>query len=658
MARSAYALRKSSGLLKRRFPPIPWDAFALQDVLRPGVPAAPGDYKPWRATSAARFFFEPGALPDAALLRKVVGADAARRTRAVADGFCEGRFLLFSRHVRELGRPADWLLNPFNGARHGNDLHWCDHPTFSAELGDIKEVWEASRFACAYWLVRAYALSGDDRYPAAFWELFESWCRQNPPNRGPNYKCGQEMSIRLFAWCFALFAFWNHEASTPARVGMMVKAIALHAERIVGNIAFAISQKNNHGISEAVGLMTAGYLFPELRGSPRWLETGRRLFEQEALRQIYDDGSYVQHSMNYHRVMLHDCIWAIELARLAGEPCDPEVRRRVGLAGAFLLDMMDPDNGRVPNYGPNDGARVLPLSACDYRDYRATAQAAHYLSTGRRAVADGPWNEILLWLFGADALKGESKASPRPSRRFDAGGYYTLSRDRAWCMIRCHAYRDKPAHVDMLHVDLWSRGENVLSDSGSYKYFSPDAPAAARYFKDIQAHNTIEIDGASPLRAVTRFLWAPWPSARCVTHSAERFVGEHDAYARVVGVVHRREVQCLPDGVWVITDSLSGAGRRRIALRWHLADAPYRLDEPGRRLILQMPSGDVTLTMEGPAGLSLAVHRERDEPGAIAGWQSLYYAERTPRPTLEAAGRLTLPVRITTRIQLGPGGGE
>ena len=45
------------------------------------------------------------------------------------------------------------------------------------------------------------------------------------------------------------------------------------------------------------------------------------------------------------------------------------------------------------NYGANDGALVLPLTSCDYRDYRPTIQASVYASTGERCLPAGRWDE-------------------------------------------------------------------------------------------------------------------------------------------------------------------------------------------------------------------------------------------------------------------------
>jgi len=649
--RAGYALRSHSGLLKRRFRPVDFDSVRLADLVRDGTPTTPPAYREFRTRSPVRFPFTPGNPPTAASLESVLTRTGRDRLLAVADDYCRGHFLYYSRHVHDLGRPVDWLLNPFTGGRHEARVHWCDYPLFSQAAGDIKDVWEPSRFACTFWLVRAYALTRNERYPRAFWEMFESWCRANPPHRGPNWKSGQETALRSLAWCFALYGFWNSPATTAERVVSMVRMLALHADRVARNIGFAVSQKNNHALSEAVGILTVGLLFPELKDSCRWLRTGRRVLEREVHRQIYDDGSYVQQSMNYHRVMLHDCLWAIRLAELNGQPLSEALIDRVAKAGQFLFQMLDADSGGVPNYGANDGALVLPLTSCDYVDYRPTVQVAMRQATGGCALPEGPWDEMALWLYGSrEANRADATAG---SSRFDAGGYYTLRGPDSWCMIRCHRYRDRPGHVDPLHVDLWYKGVNVLGDSGTYKYFVPDDPAFERYYQDIGSHNTIEIDGRGPLDRASRFLWLPWPGARCLDFGRDSFRGEHYGYARPPwNVVHRRTVRRMDDRAWEVVDELQGGAEHHVCLRWQLADGAFRRDAGGDRVEVDLSCGTALLSFDKPAGIVVAVHRGVRRPDKVCGWTSEYYGECSPRPTVELSGRSTLPVRLVTRISL------
>lgn len=652
--RVGYALRSRLGLRKRRFPCCEPDGMGLGPFLVDGVPKSDEAFKTHHAKARGRFFFEPDPLPPAEVLREIATAAGVESTLRTADAFCHGRFLYYSRQTRDLGWPPAWLTHPDTGYRHSARTHWCDYATFAENAGDIKDVWEPSRFACAFWLVRAYALTSDTKYAESFWALFESWCEQNPPNMGPNWLCGQEAALRAMAWCFALHGFWDAEATTPARVAAMAKMLSIHADRIEANIGYAVSQHNNHALSEAVGLWTIAILFPELRGAARWSAIARRILRREVPRQIYDDGSYVQHSTNYHRVMLHVLLWIRRLTELNDQPLDAEITHRIDAAGEFLRGLSDGLSGRTPNYGANDGALPLPLSSCAYIDFRPTVQAACYAARRQRAFEAGPWDELLVWIHGADALnRPTAPLAPPASDRFDAGGYYTLRGTTSWCAVRCHTYRDRPAHEDMLHLDLWSRGVNVLGDSGTFRYFAPAEPVLERYFKSIAAHNTVELDGEGPLTLASRFLWIPWPKARCLIHQANRWQGEHHAYAGPPWhVIHRRSVQLEGDAVWRITDELLGKGLHEVRLRWHLADGDVRVDANTLTFRLDYEAGTAVIGIDAPADTHVRVHRGLNVETRALGWRSDHYAEREPRPTLEAVGRYALPATIVTRVRL------
>ncbi len=83
-------------------------------------------------------------------------------------------------------------------------LHWSEIADFSAKVGDIKVVWEMSRFHWATVFARAWRISGDAHYLSAMQLWMEDWWRCNPPNTGPNWMCGQETSIRLINTLLAL----------------------------------------------------------------------------------------------------------------------------------------------------------------------------------------------------------------------------------------------------------------------------------------------------------------------------------------------------------------------------------------------------------------------------------------------------------------------
>ena len=90
-----------------------------------------------------------------------------------------------------------WHRNPLTGVDVKNaNLDWWLIPDFDPVVGDIKIIWEVSRFDWVLAFAQK-AKAGDDNSFARFNLWLEDWCRHNPPYKGPNWKCGQEASIRV-----------------------------------------------------------------------------------------------------------------------------------------------------------------------------------------------------------------------------------------------------------------------------------------------------------------------------------------------------------------------------------------------------------------------------------------------------------------------------
>lgn len=604
----------------------------------------------WQAR-AARFFFAPEQRDHLATALKTVVDDSvwADRVAQVVEKARHGHLVFFNRFFADVGNPPRFNYDPIHRAEWPIGRHWSTYGQFHPDRHDLKCVWEASRFAWAYHLARHYLRQHDAAVADLYWRLFDEWDRQNPYGLTPQWACGQEGTFRMFAWLFCAFAMLPADSRRLHRLTELVWYTARHIER---NINYARGQKNNHALSEAAGLLTLGLLFPELRRASAWHTKGRNVLENDLQRQIYADGSYVQHSLNYHRVMLDDVLWAARLAELHGEPLSDGTLACTARALKWLLEMIEPETGRVPNYGANDGALVLPLSTCDYLDFRPVAQAVHYLLHRERCFPPGPWDEKMLWLFGTEALDAPTRLTARsPSFAAPAGGYFTLAGPRSWGMVRCHSYRDRPAQADMLHFDLWLRRLNVLRDAGSYHYYC--APPWHAYFHATGAHNTIEVDGADQMIKGPRFLWLRWTRSHVnrfhntPDHRLAYFEGEHYGYTRLAGkVIHRRAI-CRLDDFFVIIDDVLGAGVHDVTLRWRVCDTHWEAADGGWQTTTE--DAKVTLQTQAPRGFAAQLLCGQEKP-APEGWESLYYAQRQPVPVIRISGRTALPVRLVTTV--------
>src|SRR5215472_12010652 len=162
-----YALQKKTGYLRWRSPAQSWQEVPLSRYLRSCIPDEPRDYASWRNSQLRPFFFESG--------HDVAIALRARFSPAVteADGIIAGRWRYFGGPIFYVGPFPDWHRNPMTGEEVPFSQHWSALGDF--DYGDIKLVWEASRFGFVYQLLRAYAFTGDERYAQTFWALLEHW---------------------------------------------------------------------------------------------------------------------------------------------------------------------------------------------------------------------------------------------------------------------------------------------------------------------------------------------------------------------------------------------------------------------------------------------------------------------------------------------------
>lgn len=554
-----------------------------------------------------------------------------------------------------LGFPPTW--EPCSTA--SAHAHWSQIDDFSN--GDIKLQWETSRFSWAYTLCRAYARTSDECYAEAFWQLLADWLRHNPPNHGVQWKCGQEAAFRIMALCFSFYTFTGARASTPERIAELVSALAVHASRITAYITYAQSQRNNHAITEAVGLWTIGLLFPELASAANWRKRGKWILETEAIHQIYPDGAYIQHSANYHRVMLHDFAWALRLGESNDDRLTPEVYERFRCATRFLHAITDPETGWAPNYGANDGALVLSLTDCAFPDMRPVLQSSHFLTERELLYPKGAWDEEMAWLHEhkptTSNVSGDCHAEP-PLDAQD-GGCYTLSSCSSWAMLHAARYRDRPSQADQLHVDLWWRGHNVLCDPGTYSYNAwppfEDGLAGSRY------HNTVVVDSLDQMTRVDRFLWADWAQASRPQRARpprRQLTAEHDGYKRI-GVTHRRLLRALDDDAWIVVDDLLGSGEHNLRLHWLIPDVSYT--KHGRSWDFRFDAGTARIVLAGPGGAATSVVRGGQwiagDAEAISepdrGWCSRYYNRLDPALSIAMSCITKLPARFITVIALG-----
>lgn len=513
--------------------------------------------------------------------------------------------------------PDEWNTNLETGYRYDATAPWF-HIPHATTGSDIKDVWEPGRFAWAYDLARGWMVSRDDRYAQAFWQSVESFRTGSPPYRGVQWACGQETAIRATALLWAEAAFTDAPATTPPRKALLRELVWLSGQRIVEALDYALSQRNNHGISECVGLIVIGARFRAVdREAEEWLRRGRDLLDDQVLDQFAADGWYAQHSFTYTRLALDQLVHAELVLRTLGDGMSPPAIERVQNAIGLLGSVMDVATGDVPNHGANDGAFVLPLTTAGFRDFRPSLTAAattFRVPLPRGMAADA---ETLAWL---DADPPSTAGRERARVATGGSGWLDARIQETRIFARAGTYRSRPSHIDACHVDVWIDGRPVAVDAGTYRYTGPWAKALA----EERAHNTVVIEGYPMAERGPRFLWLRWPGAvmRSVEEDREsiRLEMVNESW-RQVGIEHRRWCQITAESVTVLDElSLPEQAAARVSVHW----------------LVDGPPDDVMIIADADTSAEVS----RGDAATPYGWISDSYAVRRP----------TSSVRVSTRI--------
>ncbi|MDB4916144.1 MAG: hypothetical protein JWM95_3788 [Gemmatimonadetes bacterium] len=539
------------------------------------------------------------------------------RTIAIERGerVVQGEYQAFRANWRSLPNGRGWLCNPTTGHEYDRDAPWWTVPHLTREAGDIKEVWEPARFAWVYDLVRAFLVSGDERYHIAFARIFADWLAANPPFRGVHWSCGQETAIRAIALLYA-----ESNLQTVASAQAIAATLIASAERIDDAIGYAISQRNNHGISEAAALVALGVRFREIHPhASRWLARGRKCLARQIMEQFAVDGWYTQHSFTYMRLALDQCVVAERALRTIGETLPLSAANRLRSAVDLLSAVIEPESGTVPNHGANDGAFVHPITCAPYRDFRPVITAVCALWAFPMSIDLARCGETLAWLGVAQV-----PASPHLPEGVQSGvsGWAAARLGTTQVFMRAGRYTGRPGHIDPLHLDVRFGGKEVIVDPGTFAYNAAvpwnNALVGAR------VHNGPLVGTNEPGIRGPRFLWFSWPDATLTSVTSDgdtvRIIGTRPDHVRREVIVRENHV--------VVRDDRDAAAVGPLNVCW----------------LLHPECSPDALSVDGATDMLAAAENE------VRGWFSPLYGLRVPSRAVIAERNAADSASILTTI--------
>ena len=197
-----------------------------------------------------------------------------------AQAFLFGRFHPLRLRADET---PDWHHDPVH------DVHWPAHRSTArvpirgeARPGDVKYVWEPSRFGHLFDLCHAGRLAG--RSAAAH---VSSWIDQNRWRHGVHWDNALEAALRAIAWTYADGVLMARQDPSWSQARPTLLSALWHHGRFIEE---RLSRGGySHLIGDAAGLVILGASYPKLPDADRWLRTGVDVLREEVRRQVLPD---------------------------------------------------------------------------------------------------------------------------------------------------------------------------------------------------------------------------------------------------------------------------------------------------------------------------------------------------------------------------------
>ena len=657
-----------------------WDRGALLDVLAPAVidpvlrtHLSGGDWRAAQRLLARALRARPRTFvldpTSARTLRQRIlerWPDAASDASQRAERILAGRYdVLGYHHLSYAGANGriDWHFDPVH-QRRAPRAFWTHVPILDADrVGDHKVIWEINRHQ--HWLAlgRALWLTRDRRYAWAIVSQLDDWMAANPPLVGINWSSALELGFRSLSWLWALhflIADTTDGNGGPAQKPWLLDLLLgldRQMRHIEQNLSYYFSP-NTHLTGEALALYVVGLSLPELAGSGRWVETGRRILFEEIGRQVGPDGGHFERSLHYHHYTLDFYLLALLVAERSQ---DTEAITRFTDAVTRLAEFahtMADHHGRIPLIGDDDGGKLWPIAGRPCVDMRDSLALAGVV-LARPDLARWGVPEEVFWIAGQTAIEQEPfieayrrDATPPPSATFRDTGY-VVARDESGdhlifdagahgCLNCGHA------HADALSVTLSLAGRPLLVDPGTSTY-TANLTLRDR-MRSSTNHNTLTLNERSPSVPAGPFHWQSQANAQlgAARHNPAFDWAEawHDGYG---SHRHRRTIFRAPAGGWLIVDEVLGRGRQTADLHWHFDPSWAVSRETPSRLRAAHAEGDAAWIVHDGDDSTLSHGNE----SSGLGWFAPVYGTLVPTHTARVTREGVAPFSIATSITNG-----
>ena len=605
-----------------------------------------------------RFFVSQEEIPTVlAHLNEFI--PAYRQTKIkIATQICQNKLPVLSVGVMDLGKKIDWHRDYRSGLRWENKYAFEYDVMDLARPSDVRTVWELNRLHFLVELGIAYRLTKNEQYTKHYIDIVTNWDEENPYAYSINWGCAMEPAIRVVNLIWALELFLTSPNLNDDFLLKVLRILLQHGQFIRQNLEYA-DVRGNHYIADMVGLVFLGVYLPEFPTAKKWLKFGIEKLEEEIVSQGYEDGSWHEGAIPYHRLVTEFFLYSAILLERNQIRFSNGYYERLERMLEFIQSYLQPD-GTVPLFGDTDDGKLLKFNRHSINDHRYLLLIGATVFDRvdfKHTAGKGHWEEST-WILGL-AEERNSERGPQPISRkavqsFWGAGYHFLRANDCYIAVDCGDVggrgRGGHGHNDGLSFVMSLGQEQIIVDYGCPRY--TDTQSGRLQAISITNHNLTTVDDAE-LAELQRFdIAVPGPFyceviALDDNEEAVRFLGERRGEVNVDKMISiQREISLYKkQNKLSIKDTISGRGVHTLRSRILLASG----------VRVQIKDGGDSVIAQTIKGKQLKISTEGHGEWLIE--KTIYYpsygkAVPTQRVTLES--NVKLPNQVAILIEWQP----
>lgn len=506
-----------------------------------------------------------------------------------------------AKRIMEIG----WQLSNYPALNPVADIDWAAPGIENRSWGFHLHAWE---FIDP--VLKEFEAGGELELLDWALDAADNWWRFAESNKDDRAMVWYDMSLSLRAPRLMRLLLLAVHNDRRERAQALIEPVIVHFEQLLREEAF--NANNNHGFFAAAASIDLAKTLAMFPGADQLLELGNNRMRVMAERQFAADGGHLEHSPDYHRMLLG----SFEKGLLAGLINDDEVAERIRKASYVMGWMVQPD-GHLVQFGdsPSFDVDAAEMSSVDpYTEF--------ILSNGDRGE---PNNEELC------VLESSGYAFVRSPQPESAGERSSSSYLAFQAGFHSRAHK----HADDLTFTWFDLGREILVDAGRYGYedlLPADAPerldgfyygAPERmYVEGTVAHNTVSVNGENIQRRGRK----PYGSAlqHCTNDNGVfelRGAVEYENYK------HSRSLAFKPCAELIVSDLIEAKGKPLTAVSWFNVDGSFEVSVEGNTVLIHDPDADFLIRVSSEGMLVLPV---RGQHAPFRGWRSRVDREMEP----------------------------